>query len=299
MNVRVMKLAALGVIALAFFILAYAVAVVPIINTRRLGLRGLKRHRALEGNGSWSNIEPVVRWIGARLSGFLGDEQRVNLNHQLMMAGDFLGLLPEELIGFSMVTAVAGVFGGTLLGWLSGMGGMLIVLCAGFGAIAPYMTVSSLATERSKRLGRGLPYAIDLLALGMGAGLDFPGAVRQLVEKSGIPDDPMTEEFTLMLQSLQLGRTRRQALEDFAARAPIDAVLEFVGAVVQAELRGTPVVNVLRIQAEVSRQRRSVRAEEAASKAGVAMVGPLMLVFIAILLLIVAPMMLKLQKEGM
>ena len=90
-------------------------------------------------------------------------------------------------------------------------------------------------------MNRRLPYAIDLLALGMGAGLDFPGAVRQVVEKSGAPDDPLVEEFTLILQGLNLGRTRRQALEDFAERVPSDAVKEFVGAVVQAELRGNPV----------------------------------------------------------
>ncbi len=150
-----------------------------------------------------------------------------------------------------------------------------------------------------KDVNRRLPYAIDLLALAMGAGLDFPGAVKQVVEKSGRPDEPVVEEFSLMLQSLQLGSTRRQALEEFAERCPIDAVTEFVGAVVQAELRGNPVVDVLRVQAEVSRRRRSVRAEESATKAGVAMIGPLVLVFIAILILIVAPMVMKLQQAGM
>ncbi len=133
----------------------------------------------------------------------------------------------------------------------------------------------------------------------MGAGLDFPGAVRQVVEKSGAPDDPMVEEFTLILQGLQVGRTRSQALVDFAARCPTDAVQEFVASVVQAEQRGNPVAHVLRIQAEVSRQRRSVRAEEAAAKAGVAMIGPLVLVFLCILLLIVAPMIMNIRNSGM
>jgi tight adherence protein C len=132
----------------------------------------------------------------------------------------------------------------------------------------------------------------------MSAGLDFPGSVRQLVEKSGSPDDPLVEEFTLMLQSLQLGRTRRQALEEFAARAPTYAVIEFVGAVVQAELRGNPLVDVLRIQAEVSRRKRTVRAEESAAKAGVALAGPLILVFLTILILIVAPIVMKLQSSN-
>jgi tight adherence protein C len=108
----------------------------------------------------------------------------------------------------------------------------------------------------------------------------------------------LVEELTLMLQSLQLGRTRRQALEEFAARAPTDAVIEFVAAVVQAEMRGNPLVDVLRIQAEVSRRKRTVRAEEAAAKAGVALAGPLILVFLTILILIVAPIVMKLQSSN-
>jgi tight adherence protein C len=132
----------------------------------------------------------------------------------------------------------------------------------------------------------------------MGAGLDFPGAVRQVVEKSGTADDPVVEEFTLILHNLQLGRTRRSALEGFADRVPVPGVVEFVGAMVQAELRGNPVVEVLRIQAEVARRKRTVRAEEAAAKAGVAMMGPLVLVFLAIMILIVSPIVMKLQMGG-
>jgi len=99
-----------------------------------------------------------------------------------------------------------------------------------------------------------------------------------------------------VLGALQLGRTRKQALLDFAERAPIDSVLEFTSSVVQAEERGNPIAQVLAVQAEALRRRRTTRAEEAASRAGVAMAGPLFLLFAAIMIIIVAPMILKLQK---
>lgn len=286
-------------VALAFFFIAYAAADAPLGDGKRMGLRGLKRQRALERNETWQSLEPLVRWLGMRISGLMTQSQKDSLNHQISIAGDFLGLLPEELVALSIITGVAGLGAGYLLGSLSGMGGILVIACGGFGAVAPSMTLSSTAADCFKDVNRRLPYAIDLLALGMGAGLDFPGAVRQVVEKSGAPDDALVEEFTLILQGLQVGRTRRQALEDFAERVPSDPVKEFVGAVVQAELRGNPVAHVLRIQAEVSRNRRSVRAEEAAAKAGVAMVAPLMMVFVCILILIVSPMIMKLQQGGM
>ena len=154
------------------------------------------------------------------------------------------------------------------------------------------MTVSGVAQERLKEIGRGLPYIVDLMAMAMGAGLDFPGAVRQVVEKTSQPDDPLVEEFTLILQTLNFGRTRKEALQEFQRRAPVETVKEFTGALIQADERGNPVAEVLQIQATTSRMRRSVRAEEAAAKAGVAIVGPLMLVFVVVLGLVLGPAML-------
>ena len=133
------------------------------------------------------------------------------------------------------------------------------------------------------------------MAMAMSAGLDFPGAVRQVIEKSSNPNDPLVEEFTLILQTLNLGRTRKDALQEFARRAPNDTVIEFVAAVVQAEERGNPVADVLLIQATSSRQRRTVRAEEIAAQAGVKIVGPLMLVFLCIMGLILGPALMNIS----
>lgn len=279
----------------ALFTLAYAAARAPSGEGKRLGLRGLKRRRALESVLLWDSLEPWVRWLGARFSGLCSDRTRRSLNRKISVAGDFMGLLPEEVLGLSLLTALLGVVAGAVLGRVSGLGNVLIAVGGVVGALSPIMKLGSAATTRMTEINRRLPYAIDLLSLSMGAGLDFPGAVNQVIAKSGSADDPVIEEFTLILQSLQLGRTRRQCLEEFAARVPIQSVLEFVGAVLQAELRGTPIVDVLRIQAEVSRQKRTVRAEESASRASVAMTGPLLLAFIAILILIVAPMAMKIQ----
>lgn len=297
--VIVLKLGSCVSVGFGVFALTYAAFAAPRGDGRRLGLRGLKREQTLEVNETWRFFEPIVRWMGVRMSGLVPDRSRESLNRQIGVAGDFMGLLPEELLGLGVLCSVLGLGVGFFVGAWTGMGNVAAVGCCAFGAVAPFLILSDTATNRFKEVNRRLPYAIDLLALSMGAGLDFPASVRQVVEKSGAPNDPLVEEFTLILQSLQLGRTRRQALEEFGARVPSDPVREFVGAVVQAEMRGNPVVNVLRIQAEVSRQRRTARAEEAAARAGVAMVLPLILVFMTILLLIVAPMIMKIQQQGM
>lgn len=288
------RYAVAGAAGLAVSLATYGVVSAPTRVASRLGMRGLKRRRAIENNPMWAQIEPIVRWFGVRVSGIISDDLRNSLDRQLGLAGDWLGLTPEEYIGLSIVSFFGGLFFGAVFGVLTGIGGLLIAICGPLFASFPYLLISGEAQRRLKQVNRGLPFTVDLMALAMSAGLDFPGAIRQVVEKASDSTDALVEEFTRVLQELQLGRTRKQALIDFMNRVPSDQVTEFVNAVIQAEERGNPVADVLQIQAGIARMRRSVRAEELAAKAGVAMVGPLFLLFGCIMLLVVAPMILKL-----
>jgi tight adherence protein C len=282
----------------ALAIATYAVAAAPSRVANRLGMRGLKRQRALADNPAWAQVEPLVRWLGVRVSGVLEDPLRGKMDRQLALAGDYLGMTPEEYLALSLMSTVGGAGFGAVAGYMLDMGFVLTLATAPVGAALPYFAVSGEQTRRMKQINRGLPYAADLLALAMSAGQDFPGAVRQVVDKSSDPDDALVEEFTRILQELQVGMTRRQALLGFADRAPLESVSEFVSAIVQAEERGNPVAEVLQIQAGVSRMRRSVKAEEAAAKAGVQMVGPLFLLFFCIMLLVMGPMVLQLAAQA-
>lgn len=294
--VLILRFGAAAAVFVAILLAAYAVASAPSRTASRLGLRGLKRTRALQTNDAWATIEPLVRWLGVRVSGIPTEEQRAALDRQISLAGDYLGLTPDEYLACFIISGVGGAAAGAIAGVVLKMGALLVIVGVILGTAAPYMLVSGEAQERQKNVSRGLPYVIDLMALAMGAGLDFPGAVRQVVDKSSNPDDPIVEEFTLLLQTLNLGRTRKDALLEFARRSPSSSVQEFVNALVQAEERGNPVAEVLSIQASSSRTRRSVRAEELAAKAGVKMTGPLMLVFLAVLGLIAGPAMMTITE---
>lgn len=288
-NVAVVALGLAATLAL------YAVFATPSRPATRLGMRGLKRRRAVEDSALWAQVEPIVRWLGVRVSGLLSDSLRGNLDEQLTIAGDYLGLTADEYVALSIVGFVLGLAVG-VAATLTGHPPLLIFVCAPLGAALPFLQISGEAQRRLKQISRGLPYAVDLMALAMSAGLDFPGAVRQVVEKSSDPNDALIGELRRVLQELHLGRTRKQALTDLGKRAPCVVVTEFVSAIVQAEERGNPVADVLAIQASTSRQRRSVAAEEAAAKAGVAMVAPLMLLFLSIMILLIGPIALTLSK---
>jgi tight adherence protein C len=282
----------------ASLLTSYAVAAAPTRAPTRLGLRGLKRQRALAQGGAWYYLEPLVRWLGARTGALMSDRSHVALDRQLTMAGDYLGLVPAEYVALSILGGAVGLATGLVLHRMIGGGGIVVVSSLFLGAGCVYLTISAEAESRLKRISRGLPHAIDLMALGMSAGLDFHGALRQLIEKSGDVDDPLVEELGFMLQKISLGNTRRQVLSEFAERAPVEVVLEFVGAVVQAEERGHPLSRVLQIQATTSRERRSTAAEEKAARAGVALMIPLVLLFAAIMLLLLAPTVIRLGRSG-
>jgi tight adherence protein C len=296
-TLEILWYATLAAIALAAFLAVYAVAGAPTKEASRLGVRGLKRRRALEGNGLWGKVEPLVRWLGVRLSGLVGDGARRRLDAQIDLAGGYLGITAEEYIAVSLVCAGAGLVFGAIIGAAYDNQGIIMIATTVVGGVLPYVQISGEADRRLRAINDSLPYVIDLMALGMSAGLDFPGSIRQVVDKASDADDPLMIELQRILRELQLGKTRKQALADFAVRAPTGPVTEFVSALIQAEERGNPVADVLQIQAGVARLRRSAKAEQAAAKAAIKMLGPLFLLFACIMMLVMGPMLLSISLD--
>lgn len=285
-----LRAATLFSVAAALFGFAWGFAKLDGAFDNTLGTRGYGRAKALDGRGSWASVAPLVFWLARRVDFVIPNGLRRSVDRLLSSAGDPLGMEPREFV------VVIGL--GSLLG--AGLGGgyailadrsvvYVPVLAFMFGMI-PYAKVSSIAQARLNEIRRGLPTMIDLLCLSLSAGLDFPAAIEQIVSKSRNHEDGLRAELRVMLRELQLGKTRRQVLELFSKRVPVDVVREFVAAVIQAEEEGTPLAKVLAIQANVSRNRRSTRAEELAARTGLQLVIPLGLVFLAVLLLIAGPL---------
>jgi tight adherence protein C len=133
----------------------------------------------------------------------------------------------------------------------------------------------------------------------MSAGLDFPGSLRRIVQSASDASDPLIEEFSRILQELELGHTRRSAMEGLASRIPTDQVREFVNSVVQAEERGSPLARVLTIQSKTQRLRRSVAAEETASEAALMLLGPMTLIFLCVIALLLGPVVVRFMTGGL
>jgi tight adherence protein C len=288
-----MSIAALVGVALCVGIFLHVMMTQPSFDPPRHGLRGLKRARARAGEGVFKDLEPLLLWTAARVAPTLSQRRRRELTHAIMIAGEVWGLAPEEMVSLSLLGTLVGLaLGGCYVALLGG-GALFVLLFGAFGFMVPGLQLSALGSTRVRTIQRRIPHIVDLLVLSLGAGLDFTGAVRQVVERASDPESDVIEELGVVLEELKLGRTRRQALAQFAQRAPCDEVRDLVAATIQSEEQGTPLGAVLETQASTSRQRRSVRAEETAAKAGTAMVLPTTLLFATLLILILGPLMLK------
>jgi tight adherence protein C len=288
-----MALGSLALLACSVFVFFYVLLTQPSQEPPRHGLRGLKRARARAAGGGFNELEPVMLWAAARVAPFVSRKRRADLEQSIMLAGEVWGLAPEEMVALTMLGGVLGLSLGTLYAASSEAGVMVALLFGAFGLMLPEVHLSTVGNARVHGIQRRIPHIVDLLVLSLGAGLDFTAALRQVVERATDPDSDTIEELGVVLEELKLGRTRRQALAQFAGRVPCDEVRDLVAAAIQSEEQGTPLGVVLATQASTSRQRRSTRAEEAASKASTAMVLPIMMLFIALMILIVAPLALE------
>lgn len=299
-----MNAQALAYIAMAMVGSGIGLGVFTLANNRpedspRLGARGLKRQRALDAEGSFASFEPMIRMVAGWVAYFPLTDQRRKIDELLKHAGDWLGMTANEFYALSGIGFVFAALFGLVVLTIGEWPVVFFMIFGALGAAMPYFQVTGERDRRFKEVNRSLPGAIDIASLCMGAGLDFPGALRQIVEKAGNRNDSIVEEFERILQELELGRTRRQALENFADRVPTEAVRDFVGAVVQAEEKGNPLAEVLRIQATMLRMRRSVMAEESAARAALLMMGPLMLIFGAIILCLLGPFFVQTMQAGL
>jgi len=151
----------------------------------------------------------------------------------------------------------------------------LVAAVVAFGALgwfAPALAVYQMAAKRSARILKQLPDALDLLTISVESGLGFDAAVAQVARNS---EGDLAQEFFRVLQEMQIGTGRMDAMRGLGERTNVEDLKTFVSAMVQADAYGVPIASVLRVQSDQMRIKRTQRVEEAAQKVPVKIVVPL------------------------
>lgn len=168
----------------------------------------------------------------------------------------------------------------------------IFVLAAVLAFFIPDLMLNSSRKAREAQIVRTLPGAVDVLSLSVEAGLEFLIALERLV-KRGL-SGPLRDELTAVLNDIRLGTTRSEALRAMASRLEIPQVSSFVSTLIQADLLGASIGDVLKSQAAFLRTERFQRAEKAGGQATQKIIFPMLLfIFPAVLLVVIAPIALK------
>jgi tight adherence protein C len=166
------------------------------------------------------------------------------------------------------------------------------VIAAVLAFYLPDRLLASSRAVRERAIVRALPGAVDVLSLSVEAGLEFLIALERLV-KRGL-EGPLRDELTTVLNDIRLGTSRANAMRAMAARLEIPEVSSFIATLVQADLLGASIGDVLKQQAAFLRTERFQRAEKAGGQATQKIIFPMLLfIFPAVLLVVIAPIVLK------
>lgn len=268
-----------GIAALVVAIFALAAA---LLSTRR-GKRGVTQALAAidrqytrdlgtgrRGGGRHFRPPDWLPDMAARLS---PASARTSLQGRLDVAGNPEGWTPDRVLAGK---AIGLVVLGSIGALLALRHPVLLVLTAGAGAAAgfflPDLLLYNAGLKRQHRLAISLPEGLDLLTICVEAGLGFDAALAQVTRNL---DGPLAAEFARVLQEMQIGKSRAEAMRALAERTNVPELRAFVSALTQSAELGIPVANVLREQAKEMRVRRRQRAEAQAQKVPVKITFPL------------------------
>ncbi|NYD58456.1 tight adherence protein C [Nocardioides marinisabuli] len=211
--------------------------------------------------------------VGRRLSG--GDSAD-RIRRKLDLAGNPAGWDVDRVVSGKVIGAVAGLAAGLVLGLLLGLStpALVAAVAAGLalGFLAPGLYLYQQAYDRTQRITKDLPDAIDLMTISVESGLGFDAAVQQVARNT---QGPVADEFARVLREMQIGQGRSAALRAMADRTDVADLKSFVSAMVQADSFGIPVAQVLRVQGGEMRVKRRQRAEEKAQQVPVKITVPL------------------------
>jgi tight adherence protein C len=300
----------IGAIAMFLAVFAIAYSVQTIVAERRQAYRTLQAIRAVEVRPYDLRNRELARPARERLlkpfyNAALGLTRRFTpagareaIRLKLIMAGSPFGWDPDRVL----VAKVACLSGGVLLGllflglfsfaWPLRVLGFLAIGLLGYWL--PNVVLTNAVQRRQSEIRSALADSIDLLTICVEAGLGFDAALAHVSKNT---DGPLADEFYRTLQEVQLGRSRNEAMRNLAARSNVPELRAFVLAMVQADVFGVSVANVLRIQAKDMRVKRRQLAEERAMKVPIKVLFPVLFcIFPALFVVILGPAIMRIAE---
>lgn len=143
---------------------------------------------------------------------------------------------------------------------------MIIGIPGGVGYMLPKYWVTRRRELRKQAITNAFPDALDLMLVCVEAGQSLDQSIVKVSNelRTGFPE--LAEEFEIVSQESKAGKDKTMVLKDMAERCGVSDISSFVTVMVQSAQFGTSISDALRVYASEMRDKRVMRAEEAANK---------------------------------
>ena len=190
-------------------------------------------------------------------AGYRGNNS-VRIFHFLQFALGIFGLLIGGAYALVQMAGPVEVTTQQLVLW--------IMVPGGFGYVLPKYWVTRRKQMRQEAITNGFPDSLDMMLVCVEAGQSLDQSIIRVARelKSGFPE--LASEYETVSQEAKAGKDKNTVLKDMADRCGVPDVSSFVTVLVQSSQFGTSIADALRVYASEMRDKRVMRAEEAANK---------------------------------
>ncbi len=169
----------------------------------------------------------------------------------------------------------------------------------GIGYYLPKYWVTRRVEARKEEITRGFPDALDMMLVCVEAGQSMDQCIVRVARELRASYPALAEEFEVVAYEMKAGKDKVGVLNDMGERCGVQDVSSFVTVLVQSAAFGTSIADALRVYAAEMRDKRVMRAEEAANKLPTKMtLATMMLTVPPLLIILVAPSVMGITKLG-
>ncbi len=245
-------------------------------------------------------VRQLLQWVGEKLP---QDPMSASLTRrQLMVAGFRSDAALPVFIGVRTLVTMGAVVAAWLIvpafDWPLILKVGVVAVAGLLGHMLCNFGLDILGEQYQEKLRLALPDALDLMVVGVEAGLGLDQAIMKVSEELAATHPELCRELSLVSLETRAGVKRADALRNMADRTMEPELRKLVAVLVQTDRFGTSVADALRTHAEFMRVRRRQLAEEKANKLPPKLTVVIFFTILpAIMIVAAGPAMLKLFRE--
>ena len=163
----------------------------------------------------------------------------------------------------------------------------------------PKYWVTKRQQKRQEEITAGFPDALDMMLVCVEAGQSLDQSIIRVSKEIRASYPALADEFEIVSHQIKAGKEKSTVLADMGERCGVADVSSFVTVLVQSATFGTSIAEALRVYAGEMRDKRVMRAEEAANKLPTKMtLATMALTVPPLLIILVAPSAIGILELG-